>query len=373
MGKSSMICAIGLMSGTSMDGIDVASISTDGENRVERHGFASFPYDDAFRNQLRQALVDATSLTDRAERPGCLGSVEHELTKRHAEAVARFLSDRNISARDIDLVAFHGQTVLHRPDQSLTLQLGDGAQLAEWTGLNVVYDLRAADVAAGGQGAPLAPVYHRAIVAGLARPAGGGTVAVLNVGGVANVTFVSESGHLTAFDTGPGNALIDDWVLRHTGMLLDENGALAGAGEADPTALDALLDNAYFVSPPPKSLDRNHFNAMPLQSLSLEDGAATLTAFTAEAVALAARHAGAAPKLWVVCGGGRRNLVLMRALRERLAGDVISAEDAGFDGDAVEAEAWGYLGVRSLNGTPITFPGTTGVGIEMTGGRLARV
>jgi anhydro-N-acetylmuramic acid kinase len=372
MGKSPMLRVIGLMSGTSMDGIDVALVDTDGEDRFERRGSAHFPYDEAFRGRLRQALADAAAMTQRDGRPGCLGPIEQELTELHAAAVQGFIRQRGLAAGDIDLVSFHGQTVLHRPEQQLTVQIGDGALLAARTGIDVVYDLRGADVANGGQGAPLAPIYHRAMAATLRARVGDGAVAVLNIGGVANVTFVGPDGGLLAFDTGPGNALIDDWVFSRTGDGFDTDGRHSGNGQVNETVLAALMDDAFFAAPPPKSLDRNHFSAQHLVSLPVEDGAATLARFTVEAIAVSAQHAAAPPALWIVCGGGRHNPTIMRGLRERLNADVVAAEVAGFDGDAIEAEAWAYLGVRSMQGKAITFPGTTGVSAPMTGGVVAR-
>ncbi len=366
MGKP--LTAIGLMSGTSMDGIDAALIKTDGEDVVTRLGAVSLAYDDIFRGKLGRALQDASVMTRRDQRPGCLGDVEDELTRRHAEAVDRLLVDAGETAGDIDLIAFHGQTVLHRPSDQLTVQIGDAQQLAALTGINVVHDLRVADVAAGGQGAPLAPAYHRAIAAQL----GGAPIAVLNIGGVANVTFVAEDGSLLAFDTGPGNALLDDWVYARVGQPYDPAGRYALAGTVDQAVLAALMSDAYFTAPPPKSLDRNHFPAGRLAGLSVEDGAATLVAFTVQSIAQAERHAVEMPARWVVCGGGRHNQAIMAGLRDQLAGDVVTAEAAGFDGDDVEAEAWAYLGVRSVLGLPITFPGTTGVSAGMTGGRLVK-
>lgn len=362
MGK--LLNAIGAMSGTSLDGIDVALIATDGEGIVERLAFASTPYDEPFRDRLRDTIEAATSLADRTARPGILADVERELTDRHAAAIEALLAREGRSAGDIDVVAFHGQTVLHAPERALTVQLGDGARLAKALGIPVAYDLRAADVAAGGQGAPLAPVYHRAMAATL----GGAPLAVLNIGGVANVTFIARDGALTAFDTGPGNAPLDDWMLRLTGKAIDRDGATAAAGTVDEAVLARLMEHPYFDASPPKSLDRNFFEAGKLTSLSLEAGAATLAAFTAAAVARAETLAPDPPERWIIAGGGRHNRAILAALSERLSGDVVTAEQAGFDGDAVEAEAWAYLGVRCLNGLPITFPGTTGVAEAMTGG-----
>jgi anhydro-N-acetylmuramic acid kinase len=388
-----MLRALGLMSGTSMDGIDVALIDTDGEDRVERGPSATFAYGAYFRTRLAAAIEDARSLSDRHARPGCLEAVERELTERHAAAVARFLEEQRIAPADIAVVGFHGQTVLHkvswetsiavgRPKvvldappvgavekrRTLTVQLGDGRRLAKLTGIDVVFDLRAADAAAGGQGAPLVPVYHKAMAARLPdRP-----VAVVNVGGVANVTWIGRNGALIAFDTGPGNALIDDWMLNHTGNAVDAGGATAAGGKVDDDALNALLTNAYFGQVPPKSLDRNAFRADPVRPLSVADGAATLTAFTAAAIARAREHFPEEPTLWVICGGGRRNRTLMTMLAASVESAVVPAEAAGFDGDAVEAEAWAYLAVRSLKGLPITFPGTTGIAVPTTGGVLAK-
>jgi anhydro-N-acetylmuramic acid kinase len=197
-------------------------------------------------------------------------------------------------------------------------------------------------------------------------------VAVVNIGGVANVTWIGRDGTLIAFDTGPGNALIDDWMLRHTGSAVDAGGATAAGGKVDEDALNALLMHPYFGRLPPKSLDRNAFSADPVRHLPPADGAATLTAFTAAGIARARAHFPQEPALWVICGGGRRNRTLMAMLAADVESAVVPAEAAGFDGDAVEAEAWAYLAVRSLKGLALTFPGTTGVVAPMSGGVLAR-
>jgi anhydro-N-acetylmuramic acid kinase len=382
MGKT--MRALGLMSGTSMDGIDLALIETDGENRVERLGCSTVPYDARFRAELAAALADAANLEDRSARPGCLARVEAELTDRHADAALQFMDTHGLQPPAVAVAGFHGQTVLHKVEmvkpfgaaqlvsaevaRTLTVQIGDGPRLASRIGIDVVYDLRAADAAAGGQGAPLAPVYHRALAAKLPeRP-----VAVVNIGGVANVTWIGRDGTLLAFDTGPGNALLDDWLLRHTGRAVDAEGSTAARGRVDEDALLSLLTHDYFGQVPPKSLDRNAFDPGPVRHLSLEDGAATLTAFTAASIARAREHFPQEPSLWVICGGGRRNRTLMAKIAGGVESAVAPAEAAGFDGDAVEAEAWAYMAVRSLQGWPISFPGTTGVPKPMTGGKLAR-
>lgn len=382
---SKMMRAIGLMSGTSLDGIDIALIETDGEARVKRGPRLGVDYPVEFRARLRQALGEARQIVNRTDRPGILAEVERELTERHAEAVLGFIGDRMLQPFAIDVIGFHGQTVLHKDRAlrlidpanggsvsrsllKLTVQLGDGALLARKTGIDVVYDMRAADCAAGGEGAPLVPVYHRALVSSLReRP-----VAVLNVGGVANVTWIGRHGELIAFDTGPGNAMIDDFVLRRTGRPCDEDGALAAQGRVHHDYVTEYLKNSHFAAAAPKSLDRNAFPVELVDGLSTEDGAATLTAFAAAAVARAREDFPEQPALWIVTGGGRRNRTLMSMIAGLVENAVVPAEAVGFDGDSMEAEAWAYLAVRSLNGEPITFPGTTGVEQPLTGGVLAR-
>ena len=359
--------AIGLMSGTSLDGIDIALIETDGGAHVRPLGAASLAYPEAFRARLRQALRDASAIVTRGDRPGCLADVERELTDLQAAAVTRFMGDRALQPAAIDVIGFHGQTVLHRPEVGLTVQLGDGPLLARSVGVDVVYDLRAADCAAGGQGAPLVPVYHRALAMKVhERP-----VAFVNIGGVANVTWIGRDGTLVAFDTGPGNALLDDWMLRHMGTARDEAGQLAATGVIHEPSLATYLARPYFALAPPKSLDRNAFPSDVVRGLLPADGAATLTAFSAESIARAIAHFPEVPELWIICGGGRRNLTLMAALEARVAAPAVAAEALGFDGDTLEAEAWAYLAVRSLERLPLTFPGTTGVSEAITGGVLA--
>jgi anhydro-N-acetylmuramic acid kinase len=359
-----LLTAIGLMSGTSMDGIDVALVRTDGDRTVERGASRSTPYDEGMRARLKTALEEAVGLEHREDRPGSLAAVEKELTERHAAAVAEFLEATGTDPRSVDVIGFHGHTVLHRPDARLTVQLGDGALLAKLTGCEVVSDLRAADVAAGGQGAPLAPVYHRALAMHLPqRP-----VVFVNIGGVANVTWIGGNGELLAFDTGPGNALMDDWVARHTGKTCDENGELARSGVADEAVLRRYLAQPWFAEPVPKSLDRGDFTLELVNGLDAAAGAATLARVTAGAIARARAWFKAPAALWVICGGGRRNRFLMELLAWHLDAPVVPAEAIGADGDAVEAEAWGYLAVRSLRGEPITFPATTGVPEPLTGG-----
>ena len=361
--------ALGLMSGTSLDGIDVALIETDGEDVVRRGPARTYSYDERQRARLVNALEEAKGLNDRQSRPGGLAALEKDLTAWHASAVRAFCTDAGFDRARIDIIGFHGQTVLHRPAERLTVQLGDGAMLARLTGVPVVSDFRAADVAQGGEGAPFVPVYHRALAANIAaRP-----LAFVNIGGVANITYVGRKGEFLAFDTGPGNALIDDWMVRHTGSTLDMDGRHALRGRIEVNVLDQLLADPYFSLPPPKSLDRQNFSTDLLAGASVEDGAATLTMFTARTIATAVKHLPEVPKIWIVCGGGRRNPALMGALENSVSGLVMPAEAQGLDGDSIEAEAFAYLAVRSLRGLPLSFPSTTRVAAPMPGGVLHTV
>ena len=358
--------ALGLMSGTSVDGIDAALIETDGEGEVRSVAFLGSDYSDADRAVLMTAAERAMAMDAPTMTPEMIAA-ERLLTDRHAAAVRRLLDQAGVSAAEVGVIGFHGQTVAHRPDRGWTWQLGDGDALARATGIDTVFDLRSADVAAGGQGAPLLPVYHRALAGGLEKP-----VAVLNLGGVANITYIGADGELIAFDTGPANGLVDSWMEAENGARFDAEGAMAAAGRVDEAVLAAMLDHPYFEQPAPKSLDRQDFTIQPARGLGTADGAATLTAFTAATVAWGLQSLPGRPTRLFVAGGGRRNPTMLRMIAERTALTPEPAEAMGWNGDAVEAEGFAYMAVRHLRGLPISFPGTTGVPSPTLGGRLAR-
>ncbi len=344
------------MSGTSLDGIDVAAIESDGETWVETGPALTLPYPDDFRERLRGVLGGV----------GPVAEVAAALTRLHADAVAEFRA--RYPQTPFTLIGFHGHTILHEPQDRRTWQIGDGALLARLTGYDVVGDFRSADVAAGGEGAPLAPLYHAALAAPLAKP-----LAVLNLGGVANVTWIGENdSDILAFDTGPGNAQLDDWMRRHTGQAADIGGALARRGHVSAAHVEGFLTAPYFARKPPKSLDRDDFAAFALNGLNAADGAATLTEITAAAVATAARHFPAAACEFLVTGGGRHNPTMMAALTRLLGVSVRPVEAVGWDGDALEAQAFAYLAIRSLRGLPLSLPTTTGAPRPVCGGRLFR-
>ena len=374
VGKNgALMRVIGLMSGTSCDGVDAALIETDGESHVRLLDFVFRPYTRSEQALLQDALEDARGLEDRDARPGVLADAEAMINEIHCAAVEALVACQDPADAAPALVGFHGQTVWHDPDKGVTVQIGDGQVLADRLGLPVIYDFRAADVAAGGQGAPLVPVYHQALAHthDLALPC-----AIINIGGVANITFVDADGVLIAFDCGPGNALIDDFVKAMSDASMDKGGALAAKGTVDYLALIQLMANPYFKRDAPKSLDRNGFDVSVIDGLELEDGVATLTAFTTETIALGLEQmevrTGTSLQQVIVCGGGQHNRTMMAGLADVLDCPVRRAEDLGWNGDGLEAEAFAYLAVRHKKGLPLTFPDTTGVAEPMRGGVLAK-
>ncbi|HEX7885777.1 MAG TPA: anhydro-N-acetylmuramic acid kinase, partial [Phenylobacterium sp.] len=353
---------LGFMTGTSLDAVDMAVLETDGE-AIQAFGPAGErKLSEATRGVLLEATQQALTWARGTPAPAIFQHAGQMVAEEHHAAAEVFLQANGLSWPDIDLIGMHGQTVLHeRPKDGApgrTVQLGDATLLARLTGRPVAYDFRTADVASGGEGAPLAPIYHlaRAKASGLEAP-----LAVLNIGGVANVTFWTGGDDIAAFDTGPGNGMIDLLVQGRGAGRFDAGGKYASVGRADEGVVRALLAHPYFQAPPPKSLDRFDFSLEPLEALQLEDAAATLVAFTAEAVKAGFRMMGATPTEVIVAGGGRHNPEIMRALAERLPAPVTTAEDRGWRGDAIEAEAFAYLAARTFRGLPISFPKTTGV------------
>ena len=353
---------LGMMSGTSLDGVDAALIETDGVTVAATGPWRSAPYPAALGERLR-AVIGARG------RHGDRAAAERDLTAFHADLAETLLGTAGGQGHEVALVGFPGHTVHHDPAAGFTDQIGDGAALARRLGIDVVNDFRSADVRAGGQGAPLVPLFHAALAR---RNRLGTPLAVLNLGGVANLTWIGgcDDADLLAFDTGPGCAPIDDWARARTGAALDRDGRLALSGTVDRAALDALLAHPYFAAPPPKSLDRDAFDTGPVRSLAAGDGAATLVAFTAEALRRALRHLPAPPARWLVSGGGRHNPALMAALAARLGVPCDPVERVGWQGDALEAQAFGFLAVRSLRGLPLSLPRTTGAPRPLTGGVL---
>ncbi|MEZ5886295.1 MAG: anhydro-N-acetylmuramic acid kinase [Paracoccaceae bacterium] len=363
MMKACALWALGTMSGTSLDGVDAAMLRTDGREIFEFGQTAYRPYTEAERATLRAAL---------GRWPGEAGVAEaaEVVETAHAELLARFTG--------ADLVGFHGQTLAHDPARRGTHQAGDGAVLSEALGLPVVWDFRSADVGLGGQGAPLAPFFHHALarLTGAEKP-----VVFLNLGGVGNVTWVDpqiaepeKPGACVAFDTGPANAPINDYMRLRLGKDRDEAGALAAKGRVDARIVRTFLTHPYFLKVPPKSLDRNEFHSLlkSVRTRTIPNAVATLTACAAAAVAAGFSQFPSPPEAVLVCGGGRHNRTLMKMLAERLSCPVRPVEAAGLNGDMLEAQAFAYLAVRVLNGLPTSCPETTGARVAVGGGQISR-
>lgn len=364
------LTALGLMSGTSLDGVDIAVLHSDGARHIQPGPDGFYPYDTTTKQALRNVLDSAADLptavlADMALWPDALIAADNLVTQAHYAAIDDFLSRHD---GPVDLIGFHGQTIIHRPEEGFTLQIGDGQALAQLTGRPVVARFRHADMAAGGQGAPLAPLFHAALL----DDAGDDACAVVNLGGVANLTYIGQQDEISAFDCGPANALIDDWVMQKTGQAYDADGALAARGMVDEEVVTKLMAHSYFAAPPPKSLDRLSFSAAPVAGLSAEDGAATLTAFTAAGLAAAMSHCPQPPKRLILCGGGRHNATMRAMIAARCGVEVVDCDALGWRGDALEAQLFAWLAIRSLYGLPLSLPETTGVHAPISGGDLFR-
>lgn len=377
------VLALGLMSGTSLDGIDIALLYTDGKSKVQVGCSLVVPYSRKMRRRLQCLIAAAQRPIPGVPDTGCgsatpeqIRDCEHELTMAHVEAVELLLSERGLAPSMISTVGFHGQTVWHRPDSGQSWQIGNGQLLADSVGIAVVSRFRQQDLAAGGQGAPLVPLYHRALAAGLDKP-----LAIVNLGGVANITWLgpddngADAVDILAFDTGPGMALLDDWISKRTGQEFDYQGRHALAGRAAARVLAEMMSHPFLERLPPKSLDRNQFHAMAselIAQLSTADGAATLAEFTAACVARAGVLLPQRPRYWIICGGGRRNAGVLAKLEQYLSAEVMACEELGWNGDTLEAQAFAYLAVRSQQGRSLTLPQTTGVARPLTGGSLSQ-
>ncbi len=368
-----LFTALGLMSGTSMDGIDVSLVKTDGVKVFDLPNMPNrcYCYSDSERQIIAKALFLAPQ-KNHPERQHHIEQCNKLITQCHIQAVQRFLSCTRIAPTSIDVIGFHGQTILHQPEKGITLQVGDGTALAKESGIDVVFDFRSHDVQQGGQGAPLVPVFHQALIKAAPLPS---PTIIVNIGGVANLTYNDPANNtLIAFDTGPGNALLDDWILEHTGHAMDKDGAIAQSGAVDNSVLQHFLSHPFFSKAGAKSLDRNDYSLQILKErgLSLEDGAATLTEFTARSIADANSLLPKAAQHWIISGGGTKNHFLMQRLSVLIDAKVSVAEDFGWNSEFMESQAFAFLAVLHMLNLPQTFPATTAAPQPLTGGMLAK-
>jgi len=370
MTESGDLTAIGLMSGTSMDGIDAAIVTGDGTH-ISWLGPTKYqPYSRMQVTRIQmvvsQALKEGRKFADSTE----YLSARRDYTLAHANAVIRMLAEYDLSPAGIDLLGFHGQTILHRPDEGWTWQMGDGQLLANETGIAVVDDFRSADVAAGGQGAPFAPLYHQALIENDGVSQESYPVAILNIGGISNVTWMDGTGTILGFDTGPGNAQLNDWIKRFYGKPYDEDGRKAASGTVRADIVREVMQNPYFSAPYPKSLDRSDFDLGAVEGLDAADGAATLSAITAQSIISGLEQLPNFPRSIFVCGGGRHNTHIMNMLSDQANLTVKPVEALDWRGDYLEAECFAHLAIRSVKGLPLSLPSITGASEEVTGGVL---
>ncbi|MBL41108.1 MAG: anhydro-N-acetylmuramic acid kinase [Rhodospirillaceae bacterium] len=361
LNNSKIYTAIGLMSGTSLDGVDAAIIKTDGKNLIDTGPAITLEYNKNFKSSLFSIMGNQNKTSKKVL------DIEYKLTKYHIEVVRKLMYSNNLNSKDIDIIGFHGQTISHDPSKKFTLQIGNPIQLANKLGINVVSNMRTADIDAGGQGAPLVPIYHNKCFKKFDFP-----FIVLNIGGVSNVTWIN-SNNLLAFDTGPGNSIIDDWVRFSLGIQYDDSGNLAKKGRSITKLVQELLKNDFFHMPPPKSIDRDYFNYKLIpKNLSPEDGAATAVDLIARSIKKSEIFFPIKPSLCIVSGGGRKNASIMSCLSSSLSFPVKNIDTFGLRGDFIEAEAVAYLAVRRIINLPTTFPETTGCKIPTSGGVITQ-
>ena len=358
--------ALGLMSGTSMDGVDASIVESDGDREFSIKMDKYFEYGHELRKRLINLREKVSVLSDLKSHSDEIKSLEREITIFHANAVNKIIETSNI---EIDFLGFHGQTIFHDPKKSISIQLGDGNMLSQLTKKTVVYDFRQNDLKNDGQGAPLAPIYHILLVKtlkekGLIKP----PIIILNIGGIANITCINEDLKMTSEDIGPGNCLIDKWIMAHSNKNFDNNGDIARSGKIDKFILEQTIDNfSHNIEKKKKSLDINDFDISFAKGLSLEDGAATITELTSEILSMKLLDMDI-----YVCGGGRKNQYLIELIQSKIKNKISKIDNLGIDGNYVESQAFAYLAIRSYLNLPISFPETTGCKKPCTGGVLVK-
>ena len=379
--KNKLYTAIGLMSGTSMDGVDASLIRSNGTDEFANILDKYYEYDD----NLHQSLIDLRNLIlveeDLRKYSSRLSELEREITIFHSKVVNEISSKYN---DEINFIGFHGQTIFHNPEKKITKQLGEGNLLSQLVNKRVIYDFRQEDLKNNGQGAPLTPIFHYLLSNDIKKkykiefP-----ICFINIGGISNITKISEKNeiveeNLEAFDSGPGNCLIDEWIRKNSSKKIDENGSIARSGKIDQLILNQAIDN-FKINSYDKSLDIKNFDISFARGLSLEDGCATITNFTAYQIAKAIEYSNkdkSKPITYFICGGGRKNTFLIQSIKDYLSNQTNLSlnliDNYEFDGDYIESQAFGYLAIRSFLKLPISFPKTTGCDSQTIGGKLVQ-
>ena len=379
--KNKLYTAIGLMSGTSMDGVDVSLIRSDGFNQFTNILDEYFEYNESLQQELIELRNLIVNINDLKQYSSRLNKLEREITVFHSKIVS------NLSFKyedEIDFVGFHGQTIFHNPEQKITKQLGDGRLMSQLVKKKVIYDFRQEDLANKGQGAPLTPIFHNLLSRRInEKHQIDFPICFLNIGGISNITKIIKKDekleeNLEAFDSGPGNCMIDEWVRKNSKNNFDENGSIAKGGKINQLLLNQVIDN-FKIDSFDKSLDVKDFDISFSRGLSLEDGCATITNFTAYLIAKGVEHANGSnikPIKYLVCGGGRKNTFLIQSIKDYLLHkkniSLNSIDDYSLNGDFIESQAFGYLSIRSFLKLPISFPRTTGCKVPTIGGKLVK-
>ena len=362
-----LITSIGLMSGTSCDGVDASIIKSDGENEVHFIGNYFLPYEETVKSRIRSLKEKINLISDIEKNMSDLNNLKKEITFIHAKIVDLIIEKFELNKSEIDLIGFHGHTIFHSFKDKKTKQIGDGRLLSQITGLNIVYNFRENDIRNGGQGAPLVPIFHKLLQIKLRLKI---PLVFLNIGGISNLTHLDKDKKMTSFDTGPGNFLIDKilQIKSNDKIQFDEDGKIAFEGNVNRNILDSYLNDPYYEFSPPKSLDVNDFSLSPLRSLSLEDSVATLSELTSITIVNALNFFSSKPIEIILCGGGRKNKYIFERIKKLSNIKISNIDNYKINGDFIESQAFAYLAIRSFLKKPITFPETTGVIRPISGG-----
>ena len=379
--KKKLYTAIGLMSGTSMDGVDVSLIRSDGFNQLINVLDEYFEYNETLHQELIELRNLILTINDLKLYSARLKVLEREITLFHSNIVSKISSKYK---NQIDFIGFHGQTIFHNPDQKISKQLGDGKLMSQLVKKKVVYNFRQEDIVNKGEGAPLTPIFHNLLSRNINEKYQiNFPVCFLNIGGISNITKIIKNDdkleeNLEAFDSGPGNCMIDEWVRKNSKNNFDKNGLIAKSGKIDQLILNQVIDN-FELNSFDKSLDIKDFDISFARGLSLEDGCATITNFTAYLIAKGIEHANGdnnEPIKYLLCGGGRKNDYLIESIKKYLLHkkniSLNSIDDYNLNGDYIESQAFGYLAIRSYLNLPISYPKTTGCVTPTVGGKLAQ-
>ena len=359
--------SIGLMSGTSMDGVDASIIKSDGEQFIEIIENIYLKYDNQLKLELKKVVDSCKTKEDFNKYSKNIKEIEKKITMKHAEACKKIMEKKQ--GLKIDVIGFHGQTILHKPHKGYSIQIGDSNLLLNLTKVSIVSDFRNNDILNGGQGAPLTPLYHKLISLKIKSKF---PIAFINIGGITNITYLENKNKIESFDSGPGNFLIDAWVKSRSKLDYDDKGKLAQLGTINENILKDFLSKPYYKEKFPKSLDVKEFNLNNIKKLTLEDGCSTLSMLTVKSICMAINSFKKKPGTIIFSGGGRKNKFIINSIKKILNKSVSLIDEFNFDGDFIESQAFAYLAIRSYLNKFITLPSTTGVKKPCKGGKILK-